>query len=118
MIDGDKFSPHGTWLLVEEEKRLEETKGGIVLPEMQLMAERVMVASGRLLKIGSDREAVLDATGGVMLEPGMRIFFRAFLKDAFHEFIPSDTGLRRFLLKAADVLGIIDDETTLVGEYT
>ena len=118
-IDLKNFRPRGKWLVVKADPRVKKTKGGIELPEMQLQAERVMEGTGHILKIGSDREGILDATGGVMLEPGMRIFYRGFLKDAScHEFDTDEDGQPIFLLRAEDVLGIIDDEDTKMGEYS
>lgn len=117
-IDLKKFRPRGKWLVVKADPRVKKTKGGIELPDMQLMAERVMEGTGHILKVGSDREGILDSTGGVMLEAGMRIFYRGFLKDAScHEFDVDENGQAIFLLRAEDVLGIIDEDVTM-GEYS
>ena len=117
-IDVKKFTPKGKWLVVKADPRMKKTKGGIELPDMQLKAERVMEGTGILLKIGSDTEAILDVTGGIKLEPGMRIFFRGFLKDAFAEFSTDTDGLPIFLLRAEDVLGIIDDPDISMGAFS
>lgn len=118
MLDYKKFRPRGKWIVVKADPRVKKTKGGIELPEAQLQVERVMEGTGRILKVGSDREGILDATGGVMLEPGMRIFYRGFLKDAFHEFSTDSDGQTIFLLRAEDVMGIIEDEDLKMGEFS
>lgn len=113
MIDVKKFKPKGKWVVVKADPRVKTTKGGIELPDQQVMIERTMEGTGRILKVGSDREGILDATGGVMLEPGMRIFYRGFLKDAFHEFTTDSDGQLIFLLRAEDIMGIIDDDVKM-----
>lgn len=117
-VDVSKFTPHGKWCVVKADPRMETTKGGIHLPKMQTAAERVMEGTGTLLKIGADTEAILDYTGGIELTPGMRIFFRGFLKDAFAEFATEEDGLAIFLLRVEDIMGIIDDGDLKMGAYT
>lgn len=112
-IDVKTFSPRGKWMVVKADPRVKKTKGGIELPDKQVQAERVMEGTGCILKVGSDREGILDATGGVMLEAGMRIFYRGFLKDAFAEFSVDEDGQPIFLLRAEDIMGIIDDESQM-----
>lgn len=112
-LDVKTFQPRGKWLVVKADPRVKKTKGGIELPDMQLKAERVMEGTGHILKIGSDREGILDATGGVMLEAGMRIAFRGFLKDAFAEFATDADGQPIFLLRAEDVIMIIEEEVQM-----
>lgn len=118
MIDPKKFSPRGKWILVKADPRVKKTKGGIELPDKQLEVERVMEGTGHILKVGTDREGILDATGGVMLEPGQRIFYRGFLKDAFHEFCVDEDGCTIFILRAEDVMGLIEDEGTQMGAFS
>lgn len=108
-IDIKTFHPKGKWVVVKADPRVKKTKGGIELPEMQLQAERVMEGTGKILKVGDDREGILDACG-VMLEPNMRIFYRGFLKDAFAEFTTDEDGQPIFLLRAEDIMGIIEDD--------
>lgn len=115
-LDLKTFHPRGKWLVVKADPRVKKTKGGIELPDMQLQAERVMEGTGHILKVGSDREGILDATGGEMLEAGMRIVFRGFLKDAFAEFSTDEDGQPIFLLRAEDVIGIIDEDVRM-GEF-
>ncbi len=112
MIDVKKFTPHGKWIVVKADPRVKKTKGGIELPDMQLQAERVMEGTGHILKVGSDRKAI-EAYCGVMLEPGMRIFYRGFLKDAFAEFTVDADGQPIFLLRAEDIMGIIDEDVVM-----
>lgn len=118
MIDIKTFKPRGKWVVVKADPRMKTTKGGIELPDFLVGAERVMEGTGRILKVGSGREAILDVTGGVMLEPGQRIFFRGFLKDAFHDFSMDEDGLRIFLLRAEDIMGIIDDDNIKMGAFS
>lgn len=113
MLDLKTFTPRGKWIVVKSDERVTKTKGGIELPNQLLGIEKVMEGTGRILKVGSDREAILDVTGGVMLEAGQHIFFRGFLKDAFHDFAMDEDGLRIFLLRAEDIMGIIDDDTKM-----
>ncbi len=118
-IDLNTFRPRGKWLVVKADPRVKKTKGGIELPDMQLKAERVMEGTGHILKVGDDIEGILNSTGGVMLEPGMRVFYRGFLKDAScHEFAADENGQSIFFLRAEDVLGIIEDEDTKMGMYS
>jgi len=117
-LDYKKFSPRGKWVVVKEDPRPEKTGGGIVLPQKQTEVERVTEGTGRILKVGSDREGILDATGGVMLEAGQRIFFRGFLKDAFHEFSRDEDGRLIFLLRAEDIMGIIESDDIQMGTFS
>lgn len=118
MYDYKTFSPHGKWLVVKADARVPKTRGGIHLPDKQVEVERVMEGTGRILKVGSDRNGILDATGGVLLEPGMRIFYRGFLKDAFHEFSTDEDGQSIFILRAEDVMGIIEDDSIKMGAFS
>lgn len=113
MFDPSKVTPMGKWLIVKADPRVKKTKGGIELPDQQLGVERVMEGTGTILKVGKDIEGILDATGGVMLEPGQRICFRGFLKDAFQEFKNDDDNCPIFLLRAEDVMMIIGDVVTM-----
>ena len=103
-----EFRPYGKWVLVKEDPRKTETKGGLVLPDIELRAEKVMEGTGVVLKLGSQVKEVLGST----LEPGHRICFRGFLKDAFHEFKPED-GCRVFLLRAEDVMMVIPKDVSM-----
>ena len=115
MLDYKTFRPRNKWIVVKADPRVKKTRGGIELPDQQLMVERVMEGTGRILKVGSDRDGILKACG-IMIEPGMRIFYRGFLKDAFHEFATDEDGQTIFLLRAEDVMGIIDDDSIRMGE--
>ena len=110
MLNVKTFRPRGKWLVVKADARVKKTKGGIELPDKQVMVERVMEGTGHILKVGSDREGILDVTGGVMLEAGMRICYRGFLKDAFAEFATDADGQPIFLLRAEDIMCIIDED--------
>lgn len=117
-IDIKKFIPRGKWVVVKSDPRMKTTKGGIELPQQMVMAERVMEGTGHILKVGTDREGILDKTGGIMLEPGMRIFFRGFLKDAFADFSRDEDGLAIFLLRVEDIMGILDDPDIQMGAFS
>lgn len=113
MYDWKKFTPHGKWVVVKADPRVKKTKGGIELPDMQLQAERVMEGTGHILKVGKDREGIMKACT-LMLEPGQRIFYRGFLKDAFQEFGEDpDDGLTVFLLRAEDIMGLVDEDVVM-----
>lgn len=97
------FRPLHKWLVVRADPRSRVTRGGIELPEQLTKAEIVTENTGTILKMGGE---VRDAAG-VPIEPGDRIVFRGFLKDAFHDFeVDGDETV--FLLRIEDVLAIID----------
>lgn len=112
-MDWRTVRPKGKWVLAKADPRMKKSKGGIELPDMTLGVERVMEGTAHILRVGTDREGILDATGGVMLEAGMRFFFRGFLKDAFHEFEPDADGCTIFMIRAEDVMGIIDEDVQM-----
>lgn len=103
----------GSWLLVESDPRMKKTKGGIELPEQLLGIERVMEGTGVILKVSDDKEKILEATGGEELTTGMRVLFRGFLKDAFDDFEELTPGRKIFLIKAEDIMGIVDESVTM-----
>lgn len=105
------FKPLHKWLVVKADPRVKQTKGGIVLPDQQVAVERVMEGTGRVLKVGNSEEIAEYA--GFHLEPGMRICFRGFLKDAFAEFERDADGCPIFLLRAEDVLAVIADDVEM-----
>lgn len=105
------WRPYAKWVFVRADKRVKKTAGGIIIPDSGVAVERVMEGTGCVLKVGSE---VRDALG-VGIEPGMRICYRGFLKDAFHEFAEDD-GCRVFMLRAEDVMAIIDDDVQM-GEF-
>lgn len=105
-----QWHPIHKWLFVKADPRVKQSAGGILLPDKQVMVERVMEGTGRLLKVGNRNE--IRDTVGADLEPGMRICYRGFLKDAFSEFEKED-GCDVFMLRAEDVIAIIGDEVTM-----
>jgi co-chaperonin GroES (HSP10) len=105
------WRPIHKWLFVKADPRVKKTRGGIELPDQQVMVERVMEGTGRLLKVGN-REEIQYAVGAD-LEPGMRICFRGFLKDAFQEFEKDADGCAIFMLRAEDVMAIIPEGVTM-----
>jgi co-chaperonin GroES (HSP10) len=106
------FRPLHKWLLIKSDPRVKQTKGGIHLTDELTGVERVMEGTGRILKVGN-REEIREATGNMDLEPGMRVCFRGFLKDAFHEFAKDEDGCQIFLLRAEDIMAVVEDEVTM-----
>lgn len=100
--------PIGDWIIAKADPRVKKTAGGIHLPDQIVTVERAMEGTARILKVGRDAAKKV----GFPLEPGMRFCFRGFLKDAFHEFEDED-GCRIFMLKADDVLAVIDEEVQM-----
>jgi len=115
LVDGrlfwQRWRPIHKWLFVKADPRVKKTGGGIVLPDQQVMVERVMEGTGRILKVGN-RDEIRQAAGAD-IEPGMRICFRGFLKDAFQEFEKDDDGCAIFMLRAEDVMAIIGEDVTM-----
>jgi co-chaperonin GroES (HSP10) len=109
MLDWRQFRPCKTWVLVKADPRVKKTRGGIELPDQLLLAERKMEGTGHLLKVGSEASKAV----GAGLEPDMRICYRGFLKDAFQEFARDEDDCPIFLLKAEDILAIIDEDTQM-----
>lgn len=110
MYDWRSFRPLPKWVLVKADPRVKQSKGGIVLPDQQILAERRMEGTGHLLKVG----AAVSKMVGYGLEPGMRICYRGFLKDAFSEFVRDEDNCPIFVLRAEDILAVID-ETVQMG---
>ena len=104
-ISYKNVSPMKEWVLVKADPRVKKTAGGIILTDQLTMAERVMEGTGVILKAGHG--AIKD------VEPGERICFRGFLKDAwFDAFEPLD-DCPVFLLRVEDVLMVIDDDVNM-----
>jgi co-chaperonin GroES (HSP10) len=99
------WRPIQKWVFVKADPRVKKTAGGIHIPDSGVAVERAMEGTGRVLKVGPE----VAKTIGFGLEPGMRICYRGFLKDAFHEFA-DEGGCRIFMLRAEDVMAVIDDE--------
>lgn len=112
-INPKKFNPIGKWLLVHADPRVKQSKGGIHLPDKQVKVERTMEGSGRILKIGG--RVNKDAT--YALEPGMRVVFRGFLKDASGAVFDKIDDREVFMLAVEDVLAVID-EGVEVGAFS
>lgn len=104
MVDWKQVRPYGTWVLVKADPRVKKTKGGIELPDQMILAERKMEGTGHLLSVGS------GASKKFGVEPGMRICFRGFLKDAYQDFARDEDNCPIFLLQAADILAVIDED--------
>lgn len=106
--DWREWRPLGDWVVAKADPRVKKTAGGIHLPDQIVAIERVMEGTARILKVGSKARLRV----GFGIEPGMRICFRGFLKDAFHEFADDD-GCRVFMLKADDILAVIDEDVEM-----
>ena len=113
MLNWKEWRPHAKWVFVKADERVKKTKGGIILTDELTGVEKVMEGSGRLLKVGSE---VRD-TIGYPVEPGMRIMYRGFLKDAFQDFGKED-DCDIFMLRAEDLLCVIEDDETKVGFFS
>lgn len=105
------WHPVHKWVFVKADPRVKKTRGGIELPDQQVAVERVMEGTGRILKVGNRDEIRLAC--GADLEPGMRICFRGFLKDAFQEFQKDGDGCPIFMLRAEDVMAIIGEDVVM-----
>jgi co-chaperonin GroES (HSP10) len=109
-IEWQTFRPLGKWVLVKADPRVKKTAGGIILTDELTKIERVMEGTGRVLKCG--KEAIQD------IEPGERICYRGFLKDAFHAAFKRDKdGCQIFMLRLEDVLMAIPDDLEM-GEFS
>lgn len=105
-IDWRKFTPLKKWVLVKADPRVKKTSGGIILTEALTGIEKVMEGTGRILQVGS--EAAKD------VEPGERICFRGFLKEAFHAaFKRDEDGCQIFMLRIEDVIAVIPDDVEM-----
>lgn len=110
MLDWKQVSPLKKWLTVKTDPRVKKTKGGIELPDQLLAVERVMEGTGVVLKAGSK----VSEACGYDIETGTRVVFRGFLKDASAmEFLRHEDGCSVFLLRAEDILAVIDDSVQL-----
>jgi co-chaperonin GroES (HSP10) len=89
---------------------VKQTKGGIILTDSLVGVERVMEGTGHVLRVGND----VAKTLGYGLETGMRICYRGFLKDASSmEFHPHEDGCAVFMLRAEDILAVIDADVQM-----
>lgn len=105
-VDWRTFRPLYKWVLVKADPRVKKTAGGIILTEEITGIERVMEGTGRILKVG--KEAAKD------VEPGERICYRGFLKDAFYDaFKRDEDGCQIFLLRIEDVMMVIPDDVEM-----
>lgn len=109
LIAWKSFRPIGKWVLVKADPRVKKTPGGIYLTDEIVKVERVMEGTGRVLKCGP--EAMKD------VEPGERICYRGFLKDAFGNSFEREDDCDIFLLRVEDVLAVIPDDIEM-GEFS
>jgi co-chaperonin GroES (HSP10) len=108
-IDWRHFRPINKWVLVKADARVKKTVGGLILTDELTKIEMVMEGTGRVLKCGP--VAMRD------IEPGERICYRGFLKDACHlSFKRDEDDCQIFLLDIGDVLASIPDDITM-GEW-
>jgi co-chaperonin GroES (HSP10) len=105
LVNWRNVRPLGKWVLVKADQRVKKTASGIILTDELTRIERVTEGSGRLLRVG--QEAMKD------VEPGERIMYRGFLKDAFHTAFERDEDDRDrqiFMLRIEDILAVIPDD--------
>lgn len=105
-----KIRAYGEWVLVQADPRVKKTAGGIVLTDELTMIERKMEGTGRVRSIGGR----VPMTSG--LDPGLRVLFRGFLKDA-HKVDKTEDGCDIFLIHHKDLLAIVDNEVE-VGAFS
>jgi co-chaperonin GroES (HSP10) len=102
--------PLHLWLIVKGDPRVKKTKGGIYLTEAITGIERVMEGTGHLLRVG-DRDEIRGKIG-YDLEPGMRVCYRGFLKDAVQGF-DAEGDNPVFMIRAEDVMAVIEEDVQL-----
>lgn len=103
LVDWRTFRPLDKWVLVKADPRVKKTAGGIFLTDELTRIEKVMEGTGRVLKAG--KKAMKD------IEPGERICYRGFLKDAFHSAFELDEDeCPIFMLRIEDVMMAIPDD--------
>ena len=102
-LNGLKTRPLGKWVVVKADHRVKKTKGGIHLPDNQVMAERVMEGTGTVLRVGPEVRKTLSFG----LEEGMRICYRGFLKDVSSAEFERIDNCDVFMIRAEDILAVI-----------
>ena len=111
-LDWKTFRPLHAWVVVKGDPRISRSQGGIHLPDGQVAAERTMEGTVRILKVGN-RDDIRKKVGED-LEPGMRVCFRGFLKDAsVREFEPHEDGAPVFMLEVTDILAVVEDDVRM-----
>ncbi len=95
----------GEWVVVRADPRVKQTRGGIHLTDTLIQAERFMEGTGHILSIGGRVSNIVPG-----LEPGQRIAYRGFLKDA-HPVAKTEDGCDIFIIHCDDLLAAIDEET-------
>lgn len=85
-IHPDRVKPLGEHVVIAVDPRTTVTKGGIHLPERDTYVEHVMEGTGRVVAVGPGRLIEKGPDAGKYVpcpvEPGDRVCFRRFLKDA------------------------------------
>jgi len=81
-IHPDVIRPMGPYVLVSVEPRGEKTRGGLYRPNQDVGREHVMEGVGRVVRVGPGQLTDKGVTLTPPVEPGDRITFRRFLKDA------------------------------------
>ena len=97
VVKWQTFRPLREWVTVKADSRVKKTQGGLILTDELTKIERVMEGTGVVLRCGP--KAARD------IEPGERICYRGFLKDAFHQvFEREEDNCQIFLLDVKDIL--------------
>lgn len=104
-----KVRPLGKWVVVQADPRVKKTSGGIELPDMMVAAERVMEGTGRVLRVGPQVCKELSFS----LEPGMRVCYRGFLKDASSAEFERIDDCDVFMLHVNDILAVVDGDVRM-----
>jgi co-chaperonin GroES (HSP10) len=97
---------YGEWVLVKADPRVKQTPGGLVLTEELTQIEKLMEGTGRILSIGGRARNIVSD-----IEPGDRVCYRGFLKDA-HK-VDKIEGCDVFIIHCKDLLMVIDDEIAM-----
>jgi co-chaperonin GroES (HSP10) len=100
-----KIRAYGEWVLVQADQRVKKTAGGIHLTDELTMIERKMEGTGRILSVGSRVRVPV-------IEPGLRVAFRGFLKDA-HKVDKTEDGCDIFIIHYKDLLATVEEGVEL-----
>ncbi len=100
-----KVRAYGEWVLVQADPRVKQTSGGIILTDELTQIERHMEGTGRILNVGS-RVSI------PVIEPGLRVAYRGFLKDA-HKVDKTEDGCDIFLIHHKDLLAVVEEGVQL-----
>lgn len=111
VLDPRKIRPKRDWVIVKDDKRPEQTAGGIYLPGNETGVEKVKEGSGTIISVGLG-----DKNQALGLEPGQKVCFRGFLKHA-NRIETEDSNDHYFFMASDDILGIVPEGVS-VGVFS